>query len=157
MYKRQTKDYAQEIGISKDFHPLDYRHCIDCTIIHGFDLSGSLKLMTKKGDMISRVSEKDKNGLKPLKEFKGWDVGNKTDDTKILHSKDDVFNLPPDFIRMREIVFDSDKDISIKRSLPLKVFKKPEKVGKSNIPVRKTKMKGRKFGTVRGARGEKRR
>lgn len=156
--KYVTKDYARAIGISKDYSPLDYRHCIDCTIIDGFDLSGSLVLKTSTwGDIISRVSEKDKNGLKPLKEFKGWDVGNKTDDTKILHSKDDVFNLPPDFIRIRKIIFDSEKVISIKRSLPLKVFKKPEKVGKSNIQVRKTKVKGRKFGTVRGGRGEKRR
>ena len=105
------ENQANSIGISTDYNPLDLRHCIGCTIIDRFTLDGSLMLvfdgrsiLAAGNGIICSVSEKDKQELKHIGEFKGWDIENKSDNIKIHHSKDDDFELPPDFIKMKEMI-----------------------------------------------------
>lgn len=165
---------ASATGISKDHFPLDLHHCINCTIIHQFDLSGSLLLKTRNGKIISRVSEKDEQGLCDLKEFKGWEIARQTrlDDFE-NERRNDNFELPSDFIKMNEIMSEiilrlaEDERYEVKKksgnkihtvsARPLKDSKKTKSKKESNVNVGKTKAKPRKFGTVRGGRGEKRR
>jgi hypothetical protein len=165
---------ASAIGISKDYFPLDLRHCINCTIIDQFDLSGSLLLKTRNGKIISRVSEKDEQGLYDLKEFKGWEIFRQTrSDDFESERRNDNFELPSDFIKMNEIMSEiilrwgEDERYEVKKksgnkihtvsARPLKDLKKTKSKKESNVNVGKTKAKPRKFGTVRGGRGEKRR